>query len=283
MNRFNSILSNESSINYSRRFLSSIEPGKAQYNLESKIALVTASTEGIGFSIAQRLAQSGATVIVSSRKQTNVDRAVKQLHDEGFKSATGLACHVGKADDRDKLTQFVVDKYKGLDIFVSNAAVNPAIGPILDSDESVYDKIMDVNVKAPFLLTKALVPHMETRPGDKAIVYISSFAGYQMMPLLATYSLSKTALIGLSRIVAADCASRNIRVNCVCPGLIKTKFSEALWQNPDFEDEFHKMVMIKRMGKPEEMANVVTFLASEEASYITGESFVAGGGVFSRL
>lgn len=127
---------------------------------------------------------------------------------------------------------------------------------------------MDVNVKAPFLLTKALVPHMENRPGDKSIVYISSFVGYQMMPLLATYSLSKTALIGLSRIVAVDCmlllifflickysfyenfcplgASRNIRVNCVCPGMIKTKFSEALWQNPDFEEEFHKMVLIKR-------------------------------------
>ncbi|UXI22547.1 sodium/potassium-transporting ATPase subunit alpha-like [Sarcoptes scabiei] len=249
--------------------------GKAKFNLSSKVALVTASTDGIGFSIAQRLAQSGATVLISSRKLANVERAVQQLKDEGLQSVDGLVCHVGNPDDRLKLVEYIKTKYNGLDIFVSNAATNPAVGPILD--------IFEINVKSAFLMTKLLVPLMERRKGDKSIVYISSIAGYQIMPAIATYSVSKTALLGLTKAVALNCASMQIRVNCVCPGIIKTKFSQVLWQNDSFQDGFGSMALIDRVGESNEISSLVTFLVSEEASYITGESFVAAGGIYSRL
>lgn len=261
------------------------KPGRAQFNLQNKVALVTASTEGIGFAIAQRFAQSGASVIISSRKQKNVDKALEQLNQEGLTNVQGMVCHVGKKEDRENLRKFIVDKHEGLDILVSNAAVNPAMGGILDTEESIFDKIYDINVKSAFMLTKEFVPHMANRKGDKAIVYISSIAGYQIMPLISTYSASKTALLGLMRAVAMHCSEMEsgIRVNCVCPGIIKTKFSDQLTNFGGFQEEFNKVLLIKRMGESPEIASLVTFLCSEEASYISGENFVASGGMYSRV
>ncbi|XP_061447238.1 dehydrogenase/reductase SDR family member 4-like isoform X3 [Rhineura floridana] len=154
---------------------------EARGTLANKVALVTASTEGIGFAIARRLAQDGAHVVVSSRKQGNVDRAVAELRTENL-SVSGLVCHVGKADDRQRLIDVALECHGGIDILVSNAAVNPFFGSILDATDDVWDKILDINVKAAALLIKLVVPHMEKRGGG-SIVIVSSIAAYSPFPL----------------------------------------------------------------------------------------------------
>ncbi|XP_064198335.1 dehydrogenase/reductase SDR family member 4 isoform X2 [Anguilla rostrata] len=153
---------------------------------------------------------------------------------------------------------------------------------MMDSNEEVWDKILDVNVKAAFLLTKLVVPHMEKRGGG-SVVFVSSVAGYQPMQGLGPYSVSKTALLGLTRALAPELAHSNIRVNCVAPGVIKTRFSSALWQNEDVVEEFKKQLCIKRLGQPQEVGGVIAFLCSEEASYITGETITVTGGMGCRL
>ncbi|XP_011786204.1 PREDICTED: dehydrogenase/reductase SDR family member 4 isoform X3 [Colobus angolensis palliatus] len=208
--------------------------------LANKVALVTASTDGIGFAIARRLAQDGAHVVVSSRKQQNVDQAVATLQGEGL-SVTGTVCHVGKAEDRERLVATAVKLHGGIDILVSNAAVNPFFGSLMDITEEVWDKG------------------------------------------LSPYNVSKTALLGLTKTLAVELAPRNIRVNCLAPGLIKTSFSRMLWMDKEKEERMKETLQIRRLGEPEDCAGIVSFLCSEDASYITGETVVVGGGTPSRL
>uniref|UniRef100_A0A8C0RWK6 Dehydrogenase/reductase 4 n=2 Tax=Canis lupus familiaris TaxID=9615 RepID=A0A8C0RWK6_CANLF len=215
--------------------------------LANKVALVTASTDGIGFAIARRLARDGAHVVVSSRKQHNVDRAVAALQGEGL-SVTGTVCHVGKAEDRERLVA----------------------------------TILDINVKATALMTKAVVPEMEKRGGG-SVVIVASIGAYLPFPGLGPYNVSKTALLGLTKNLARELDQRNIRVNCLAPGLIKTSFSKVLWMDKAREESIKKVMQIRRMGKPDDCAGIVSFLCSEDASYITGETVVVGGGTPSHL
>ncbi|XP_071315059.1 dehydrogenase/reductase SDR family member 4 [Trachinotus anak] len=253
----------------------------SQSSLAGKVAIVTASTDGIGLAAAQALGKRGAHVVVSSRRQANVDKAVALLQSQSIQ-VTGTTCNVGNGEDREKLVQMTLEKCGGVDILVSNAAVNPFFGNIMDSTEDVWDKILSVNVKSAFLMTKLVVPHMEKRGGGN-VVFVSSVAGYQPMQALGPYSVSKTALLGLTRALAPELAQSNIRVNCVAPGVIKTRFSSALWKNEDIVDEFKKQLSIKRIGEPEEIGGVIAFLCSEEASYITGETITVTGGMSCRL
>ncbi|XP_042542351.1 dehydrogenase/reductase SDR family member 4-like [Dipodomys spectabilis] len=252
-----------------------------QNPLQNKVALVTASTDGIGFAIARRLAQDGAHVVISSRKQQNVDRAVATLKGEGL-SVTGTVCHVGKAKDRERLVATAVNLHGGIDILISNAAVNPFIGNLLDTTEEVWDKILDINVKAAALMTKAVVPEMEKRGGG-SVVFVASIAAFAPVPGLGPYNVSKTALLGLNKNLALELAPKNIRVNCLAPGLIKTNFSSVLWMDKAREDSIKESMRISRIGKPEECAGIVAFLCSEDASYINGETVVVAGGTPSRL
>lgn len=250
-------------------------------NLSGKVAIVTASTDGIGLAAAEALGQRGAHVVVSSRRQANVDKAVSLLRSKDIK-VMGTTCNVGKAEDRDKLINTTIEQCGGVDILVSNAAVNPFFGNILESTEEVWDKILGVNVTASFLLTKLVVPHMEKRGGG-SVVIVSSVAGYQPMQGLGPYSVSKTALLGLTRALAPDLGHSNIRINCVAPGIIKTRFSAALWENEGVLEEFLKQTCIKRLGQPEDIGGVIAFLCSDEASYITGETITVTGGMNCRL
>ncbi|XP_007536493.1 dehydrogenase/reductase SDR family member 4 isoform X1 [Erinaceus europaeus] len=249
--------------------------------LANKVALVTASTDGIGLAIARRLAQDGSHVVVSSRKQQNVDRAVATLQGEGL-SVTGTVCHVGKAEDRERLVATAVKLHGGVDILVSNAAVNPFFGNLMDVTEEVWDKILEINVKAAALLTKAVVPEMEKRGGG-SVVIVASIAGYSPFPGLGPYNVSKTALLGLTKNLAIELAQRNIRVNCLAPGLIQTSFSSVFWKDKAREESMKEFMRISRIGKPEDCAGIVSFLCSEDASYINGETIVVGGGTPSRL
>ncbi|XP_012225509.2 dehydrogenase/reductase SDR family member 4 [Linepithema humile] len=249
--------------------------------LEGKVAIVTASTEGIGFSIAQRLAQEGAKVMISSRKESNVKKAVEQLKSEGLQ-VTGVVCHVSKKEDRKNLFEKTKADFGGLDILVSNAAVNPVFGPVFDSTEEIWDKIFDVNVKSTFLLLKESLPLLKSSKSPSVII-VSSIAGYQPMNLVGLYSVSKTALLGLTKVTAEELAGDGIRVNCIAPGIIKTKFSRSLYETESISEYNLSTINMRRFGLPKEIASVAAFLASEDASYITGETIVATGGMKSRL
>ncbi|XP_047534570.1 dehydrogenase/reductase SDR family member 4 [Vanessa atalanta] len=249
--------------------------------LKGKVALITASTEGIGYAIAKRLGDEGASVVISSRKEDNVKQATDSLRKDGI-NAEGLVCHVGDAEQRQKLFDFAKRKYGGIDILVSNAAVNPAVSPILETDEKVWDKIFEVNVKCSWLLAKEVYPELIKRGGG-SIVFISSIAGYQPMEPLGPYSVSKTTLLGLTKAIASEVVNDNIRVNCVAPGIVATKFASAITSSEAGKEKSLSIVPMNRFGKPSEIASAVAFLVSDDASYMTGETLVVAGGTYAHL
>lgn len=255
--------------------------GENMKRLDGKVAIVTASTEGIGFSIAKRLAEDGAAVVISSRKERNVENAVEHLRKLNLK-VTGLKCHVGESQDRKRLFEETVHTYGKLNILVSNAATNPVAGGVLECEESVWDKIFDVNVKSSYLLAKEALPYLR-KEKNSSIVFISSLAGYDAFDVLGAYSVSKTALIGLAKAASKQLASEGIRVNCLAPGIIKTRFSKTLYESESANEAAISKIPMRRLGSPEEMAGIVSFLVSDDASYITGETIVASGGMSGRL
>jgi len=244
--------------------------------LAGKVAIVTASTAGIGLAIARRLGREGARVVVSSRNQENVDTTVRQLGQEGLE-VTGVKCHVGNPNERQALVERALEQFGGIDILVSNAATNPVVGGLLDCPEAGWNKIFDVNVKSPFLLTKLVVPHMEQRGGG-SIVFISSILGQVPNSMLAAYSVSKAALLSVSEVFAKECATKNIRVNAVAPGFINTNFSSVLVNNEAIRSAIESGIYQKRIGEPEEVAGITAFLCSDDASYITGAVMDVNGG-----
>ncbi|CAO2590932.1 Dehydrogenase/reductase SDR family member 4, partial [Lemmus lemmus] len=235
----------------------------------------------IGLAIARRLAEDGAHVVISSRKQENVDRAVATLQGEGL-SVTGIVCHVGKPEDRERLLTTAVKLHGGIDILVSNAAVNPFFGNMTETTEEVWNKVLSINVIATAMLIKAVVPEMEKRGGG-SVVIVGSVAGFIRFPTLGPYNVSKTALLGLTKNFAAELASKNIRVNCLAPGLIKTRFSSVVRRENTVPLDPWKDRGTQCLSKPEDCAGIVSFLCSEDASYINGETIVVGGGTPSRL
>lgn len=254
--------------------------------LDQRVAIITGSTEGIGYAVADRMLSEGAKVVISSRKQVNVDKALATLKERHCDRVGGLVCHVGKEEDRNRLIEYTLQEYGKIDILISNVAVNPYFGSLLDMDEGQWDKIFDVNVKAPFMLTKSIVPHMlnNKREGDNgAIIYISSIAAYSGMSAIGAYSISKTALLGLCKNASMELAKEGIRVNLVAPGVIKTKFSNLLWEDDGQDEYFKSMTHMKRLGEARELGGVVSFLASPDASYITGENIVVAGGYHCGL
>lgn len=199
-----------------------------------KIAVVTGSTEGIGFAIAKRLAQEGAHVIVSSRKPENVEKAVDRLCKKNLIVA-GVPCHVSKPEQRRELFD-LANTWGGLDILVSNAGVSPKIGPVLDAELEVWDKAFDINARSHFLLAKESLPFLRKSKAGR-IIFISSICAMQPFDMLGVYSVSKTALLGLTKAAALQLAVEEITVNSVCPGIIRTKFSQALTSLENVEKE----------------------------------------------
>ncbi|XP_037600216.1 dehydrogenase/reductase SDR family member 2, mitochondrial [Cebus imitator] len=242
--------------------------------LANQVAVVTGSTSGLGFSIARRLAQDGTHVVISSREQQNVDRAMDELQREGL-SVTGTVCHVEKAEDRERLVTKALEHCGAIDFLVCNAAVNPLVGSTLGTSEQIWDKILSVNLKSPALLLSQLLPYMEKRRG--AVNLVSSIAAYIPQVELGVYNISKTALLGLTRTLALELAPKDIWVNCLVPGIIKTDFSKVIHENEAFWNSFSEHYQLQRIGKPEDCAGIVSFLCSPDASYITGENIVVAG------
>lgn len=249
---------------------------KGQFDLTDKIAIITGSSKGIGAAMARGLAEFGAKVIISSRKQEAVEKVAGDLRAEGFK-ATGIACHVGDSNQLKNLVDQTIATYGGVDILINNAATNPVYDGIEKMDAQVFDKIMNVNVRACFLLANLCYPEMVKRSGG-SIINIASVEGMRPSTGLSLYSVSKAALVMLSKTQAKEWGSAGIRSNSICPGLVKTKFSSALWQNEKLLAHMTKQLPLGKMAMPEEMAGLAVFLASKASSYCTGQNFTADGG-----
>ncbi|UHG93091.1 glucose 1-dehydrogenase [Spirosoma oryzicola] len=249
---------------------------KMLFDLTGKVALITGASKGIGEDIARLYARFGANVVVSSRKQDVLDQLATDIRAQGGE-ATGIAAHVGDMEQLKQLVDKTVNVYGGIDILVNNAASNPVFGPALDCDGMAFDKIMQANVKAPFELSKLCYPSMKARGGG-SIIMMSSIAGHTPDPGLGIYSVSKASLNMLTKVLAKEWGPDGIRVNAICPGLIKTKFSQALWQNEQILDHFTKRLPIARMGTTDEISPLALFLASDASSYSTGSLFYADGG-----
>lgn len=249
---------------------------KEQFDLTGKVAVVTGSSKGIGKAIATGLAEHGARVVISSRNQEACDAVVEELTTLGL-NVIGIACHIGKEEERKSLVEQVVAQWGGVDVLVNNAAINPVFGPLEDAPESIFDKIMDINVKAPWMLSNLMQPIMSERGGG-SIINIASVEALTPGFGLGLYSTSKAALVMLTKNQAKEWGKHNIRANALCPGLIKTKFSAALWQNEKVLQKIERSLPSGRMGMPQEMEGLVCLLASNAGAYMTGGVYTADGG-----
>lgn len=248
---------------------------KGRFSLEGKVCVVTGASKGIGEAMCRAFAEAGGKVVVSSRKQEAVDEVAGQIRASGGE-ATGIALHVGKLDQLEGFVDKVIDTYGGCDVLVNNAAINPVFGAMNDVDVSAFDKIFEVNVRAAMLLGQRFHPHLAK--GGRSVINISSIGGVSPEPGLGIYSVSKAALISLTKVMAKEWGAYGVRANVICPGLVKTKFSRALWENEAILDEVVKAQPIARIATPEEMAPLALFLASPASSYVTGAVYAADGG-----
>ncbi|NNF20475.1 MAG: SDR family oxidoreductase [Saprospiraceae bacterium] len=246
------------------------------FNLSGKVAIITGSSKGIGASIAKTLAEHGASVVISSRKQKAVDKLAEELQSEGL-NVKACECHVGQKADLEKLVNFAKEEFGGVDILVNNAGINPVYAPLSEMSDVAYEKIMNVNLKACLMLSNLCYPIMKERGGG-SVINISSVEGLKTSPGLSVYSISKAGLNMLTQCQAREWGQDNIRANAICPGLIQTKLSSAIWQNESVHNAFIDKLPLKRIAQPEEISNLALFLASEASSYCTGSIITADGG-----
>ncbi|MEQ8417810.1 MAG: glucose 1-dehydrogenase [Imperialibacter sp.] len=247
-----------------------------KFRLDGKVAVITGASKGIGEAMALALGQAGAKVVVSSRKQDAVNEVAEKLKAEGIE-AIGVAANAGEKADLENLLKATEKAFGGVDIIINNAATNPVFGPVVQTDEAAFDKIIQVNVKGPFMLSKLAFPIMKQRGGG-SIINISSIEGLSPEPFMGMYAVSKAALISLTKVFAREWGATGIRANVICPGLIQTKFSQGLWANEAILNKIVKELPIARIGQTDEMAGLALYLASEASSYTTGGVFVADGG-----
>lgn len=246
------------------------------FQLTGKVAIVTGASKGIGKAIAFALAQAGATVVVSSRKLPAVQEVADEFKAKGLQ-AVAFPCHMGDDAQIKELAESTIKNLGGIDIIVNNAAANPVFGPVQDAGDGAFHKIMDVNVLGPLNLAKYAYESMKSRGGG-SVVNISSVEGISPGQGLGLYSVSKAALIQLTKVLAREWGPDNIRANAICPGLVETKFSEALTSN----DKILKMVMMKQslplLAQPEDIAGLAVYLSAPASRFVTGAVISADGG-----
>ncbi len=246
------------------------------FNLENKVALITGSTKGIGKSIAMRMAEQGAKVVISSRNQDACDGIANEINSNGGE-AIAVACNINYPEHLQELVQATISKWGKIDTLVCNAALNPYFGPSQDIPDSAFDKVMNANVGSVHRLCQLVIPQMADAGGG-AVVIVSSIGGLKGTATLGAYAISKAADMQIARNLAVEWGSKNVRVNCIAPGLIRTDFARALWENPEIYEATVANYPLRRIGEPDEIAGAAVFLASDAGSFTTGQTLVIDGG-----
>ncbi len=248
-----------------------------QDDLRDRVAIITGASRGIGSAIADALADRGARVVLSSRKQADLDAEAERINARHPGAAIAVAAHAGNPADLERLVDTTLDRHGRLDILVNNAATNPYFGHTVDASLGAWDKTFEVNVRGVFALTQLAV-HKYLGEHGGVVVNVASVGGLRVAFGLGIYNITKAAVIHLTKQLALELGPRGIRVNAVAPGLVKTRFAEALWGNEEILKRVLESTALGRIGSPEEIGRVVAFLASDDASYLTGEVVVIDGG-----
>lgn len=246
-------------------------------SLKGKVAIVTGGGRGIGKAIAQRLAGAGANVVIASRKLENLEATAREFLSLSGK-AIPIACHVGRADEIERLVSETESRLGPVDVLVNNSATNIGQGPALDVTDEMVSKMVEINLLSSIRLIRRIVPRMIERKSGGSIINIASIAGLRPQPGGLLYSATKAALIMMTRTWAIEFGPSGIRVNAIAPGLIQTDFSEYFWKNPEHRRELERTQPIPRVGQPEEIGGLALYLASDESSFVTGQTFVVDGG-----
>lgn len=253
----------------------------SMFDLSGKNAVITGSSKGIGRAIAEQMAMHGANVVISSRKADACEEVAnsinEQLGPDAPNRAVVIPAHIGDKDALQNLVDQTHEQLGQIDVLVCNAAVNPFYGPSKDIPDTAFEKIMQCNVLSNHWLCHMVLPEMEER-GDGSIIIVSSVGGLHASTVIGTYNISKAADFQMVRNLAAEYGPKGIRVNAIAPGLIRTDFARALWENPKTLERVTSTVPLRRIGEPEELGGIAVFLASKAGSYCTGQNWVVDGG-----
>lgn len=247
----------------------------ATITLEGKVAIVTGASRGIGEAIARTFAAHGAKVVVASRKIEGVTAVADSIGP----SAHPVAAHTGREADCVALVEQAVAKFGKVDVLVNNAATNPYFGPLFDIDEGAWDKTFEVNLKGYFWMSREVVKHLRARNAPGSIVHMASVAGIVASPAQGVYAMTKAAILSMTKTMAYELAGNGIRVNAIAPGFVDTRFAAAVLKNDVLLDEVLRLTPMKRYGQPDEIAGGALYLASDSASYLTGQALVIDGGM----
>ena len=246
-------------------------------SLAKKTAIVSGGSKGIGKAIAMKLAQAGANVVICSRKKENLDSAVNEAELNGL-TLIPIECNTSNNESIQSVVDHTIEKFDRVDVLVNNAAANPYYGLILNSEDSHWDKIFDVNVKGYFNFAKACSDTMIANNSGK-IINVASIAAKTPLEGLGVYNISKAAVVMLTKVLAKELGEHNIQVNTLAPGLIKTDFSKALWENEDTYNKIVKSIPQGKMGSPDDISGMALYLASEASDFVTGSIFTVDGGI----
>ncbi len=249
----------------------------ALIDLAGKVAIVSGASRGIGEAIALAYSAAGARVVVSSRKLEGVQAVAKKIEELGGE-ALAVAAHVGHPDQCHALIAQTVERFGQADVLVNCAGTNPYFGPMLGIDQGAYLKTFEVNLRGAFEASRAFAQHVIDRKGSGAIVSIASVAGMRAAPLQGVYGMTKAAMISMTQTLAAELGPSNIRVNAIAPGLIETRLAAALTASESMSAHFTERTALGRIGRPDEIAGAALFLASDAASYVTGQCLAVDGG-----
>ncbi len=248
------------------------------FDLTGKVALLTGASKGMGKSMAKALALHGATVVISSRKQDQLDAAAAEINEAcGAQRAFAVAANAGRKEDLEALVAKARELAGPIDILVGNAGVNVFYGSIADIPDEAYEKIMSTNVQANLWLARLVAPDMIAK-GSGSMMFTSSIGAFKPSETLGVYGVSKLALLGLVRNLALEYGPKGIRANAICPGVVRTDFARALWDNPEAEARATSQVPLRRFGEPDDFAGVAVFLASDASRYMTGQALTVCGG-----
>jgi len=246
--------------------------------LKDKVIVITGASRGIGEAIARACIEAGANVVLASRKQADLDRVASSLPPE---RALALACHTGKPDEVEAMVSKAVERFGRVDGFVNNAATNPYFGPLVDTPDSAIDKTFEVNVRGYLYGARALVKHARARGGGGSIVNIASVAGLRAAPMQGIYGATKAAVISMTQTLAFELGGSQIRVNAIAPGLVETRFAQAIVANPMLRDHVVNRTPLARHAQPTEIAGAAVYLLSDVSSFTTGSVVVVDGGLTS--